>query len=89
MRGWFIIIALVGLLALASPGLAAALTCTTYEEKTLERWQTLCSDGTRATSYWNATLGRWDTAVQPVPGARRACTTQMHPQMTHVEVRCQ
>jgi hypothetical protein len=77
-------------LAWALPALAATPTrCSTYEEKSLGRWQTLCSDGTRATSYWNQTLGRWETTVQPAPGARRACTTQMHPQMQHVEVRCQ
>jgi hypothetical protein len=71
IRSWFIIVGLVSLLALASPGLGAALSCTTYQERTLGRWQTLCSDGTRATSYWNRTLERWETTVQPAPGARR------------------
>jgi hypothetical protein len=84
-RGW----ALVLLLSLNSPAWADQIRCTTYEGKTLRRLQTHCSDGTRATSYWNGTLERWETTVQPAPGARRACTTQMHPQMTHVEVRCQ
>jgi len=88
MRGWFVIVSLVGLLGLASPGLAAALTCTTYEEKTLGRLQTLCPDGTRATSYWNGTLERWETTVQPAPGTRRSCTTQRHPQTKNVEVYC-
>jgi hypothetical protein len=50
IRSSFIIASLVGLFLLASPGLGAAVNCTTYEEKTLGRWQTLCSDGTRATS---------------------------------------
>jgi hypothetical protein len=34
-------------LALASPAWAATTRCTTYEEKTMGRWQTLCSDDTR------------------------------------------
>jgi hypothetical protein len=89
MLSWFIIAGLVGLLALASPGLGAAVNCTAYQEKTLGRWQTLCADGTRATSYWNRTLKRWETTVQPAPGARRSCPTRMHPQMQHVEGRCQ
>jgi hypothetical protein len=79
----------ISLFALASHGLGAALTCTTYQEKTLGRLQTRCSDGTRATSYWNGTLERWETTVRPAPGARRSCTTRMHPQMKHVEIRCQ
>jgi hypothetical protein len=87
MRCRFIIAGLVGLLGLASPGPEATLTCTTYEEKTLGRWQTLCSDGTRALSYWNSTLGHWETMVQPAPGARRSCTMPIHPQK-HVHVPC-
>jgi hypothetical protein len=85
----FMMASLVSLLAQASPGLGAALTCTTYPEKTLGRWQTLCSDDTRAMSYWNGTLERWETTVQPAPGTRRSCSAQRHPQMKHVEVRCQ
>jgi hypothetical protein len=69
----------ISLLALASPGLGAALTCTTYQGKTLGRLQTLCSDGTRATSYGNGTLKRWQATVRPAPGARRSCTTPMQP----------
>jgi hypothetical protein len=88
MRSWFIITGLVGLLALASPGLGAALNCTTYQEKSLGRLQTLCSDGTRATSYWNRTLERWETTVQPAPGAKRSCTTQRHPQTKDVQIHC-
>lgn len=76
-------------LALASHGLSAALTCTTYREKMLGRLQTLSSDSTRATSYGNGTLERWDTTVRPAPGARRSCTTPMHPEMNHLDVRCQ
>jgi hypothetical protein len=38
------------LLALATPVLAGPVRCTTYEEKTLGRLQTLCDDGTRAVS---------------------------------------
>jgi hypothetical protein len=58
------------LLALASPALAGPVRCTTYEEKTLGRLQTLCDDGTRAVSTWSPTLGRWDTTVTPRRGRR-------------------
>jgi hypothetical protein len=88
LHGWFIIAGLVSLLGLTSPGLGAALNCMTYAEKTLGRWQTVCSDGTRATSYWNGTMERWETTVQPAPGARRSCTTQRHPQTKNVQVHC-
>ena len=46
------LILLLLLLALvwASPALADPGRCTTYEEKTLGRLQTICSDGTRAVS---------------------------------------
>jgi hypothetical protein len=84
----FMMVGLVSLFGLASPSLGAALNCTTYQEKTLGRLQTLCNDGTRATSYWNRTLERWETTIQPVPGARRSCTTQRHPQTKDVEVHC-
>jgi hypothetical protein len=43
-------------------------TCHTYEEKAMHRWQSLCSDGTRAVSTYHATLGRWETIVTPPPG---------------------
>jgi hypothetical protein len=47
-------IALALLLALASPALAGpSVRCTTSEEKTLHRLQTLCDDGTRAVSTWS------------------------------------
>lgn len=64
------------LLALASPALAGPVRCTTYEEKTLGRLQTLCDDGTRAVSTWSPTLQRWDTTVTPAPG--QTCTGQMN-----------
>jgi hypothetical protein len=47
---------LVLLFALASPALAGPVRCTTYEEKPLGRWQTLCDDGTQAVSTWSPTL---------------------------------
>ena len=78
-----------GLLGLANPSVGAALTYTTYQGKMLGRLQTLGSDSTRATSYGNGTLERWETMVRPAPGARRSCTTPMYPQMKHFDVRCQ
>ena len=55
------------ILVWASPALAGSVRCTTYEEKTLGRLQTLCDDGTRAVSTYNRTLERWETTVPPRP----------------------
>ena len=41
--------------------------CQTHHEPTLNRLQTLCSDGTRAVSTYNRTLERWDTTVTLPP----------------------
>jgi hypothetical protein len=61
----------LALLLAAAPWLPPpGVRCQTYEEKSLRRWQTICSDGTRAVSTWNATLGRWDTTVTPPAGQR-------------------
>ena len=69
------------LLALASPAWAGTPTrCTTYEEPTLGRLQTLCSDGTRAVSTWSPTLQQWTTTVTPPPG--QTCTGRLNPK-TH------
>ena len=75
-------------LGLASPGLAATVRCSTYENTILNRLETICDDGSRATSYWNATLERWDTTVQPAPGARQACTARVNSLTKAVEVQC-
>lgn len=58
----------------ASPALAGPVRCTTYEEKTLGRLQTLCADGTRAVSTWSPTLQQWDTTITPPLG--QTCTRQ-------------
>jgi hypothetical protein len=79
----------VALLALvwALPVEAAdPVRCTTYEEKSLDRLQTLCDDGTRAVSTYNKTLDRWDTTITTSP--RQACTGTMNPVTRRVEVRC-
>jgi hypothetical protein len=47
-RKWWALLLLA--LALATSALAGPIRCTTYEEKTLGRLQTLCGDGTRAVS---------------------------------------
>jgi hypothetical protein len=73
-------------LALASPALAGTTRCQTYPEPTMGRLQTLCDDGTRATSTWSPTLGRWDTTVTPPPGQR--CTGQLNPKTHQREGRC-
>lgn len=57
---------LVAFLLLVRPAWAGAVRCTTYEEKTLGRLQTLCDDGTRATLYWSRTLDRWDPTTKQI-----------------------
>jgi hypothetical protein len=52
------LLAVLPLWALASPALAGSVHCTTYEEKTLGRWHTICDDGIRAVSTYNRTLDR-------------------------------
>ena len=64
----------------------SAPRCTTSEEKTLGRLQTLCDDGTRAVSTWNRTLSRWESTVTPAPG--KACTGGLNPRTRQVEGRC-
>jgi hypothetical protein len=60
-----VILALILLSLLLWAGLTWAGTtrCTTYEEKTLGRLHTVCSDGTRSVSTWNRTLERWEITV--------------------------
>jgi hypothetical protein len=82
-------LALALLLALVwvSPTLAGpAVRCQTSHEPTLNRLQTLCSDGTRVVSTWSPTLQRWDTTVTPLLG--QTCTGQLNPRTHQVEVRC-
>jgi len=66
--------------------LPAGTTCTTSEEKILQRWQTLCDDGTRAVPTWNQTLSRWESIVTPPPG--KTCTGQLNPHTRQVEGHC-
>jgi hypothetical protein len=77
---------LVALLLWVRPIWAATTRCTTYEEKTLGRLQTLCDDGTRGMSTWNRTLERWETTITPPPGQR--CSGQLNSRTRQVEVRC-
>jgi hypothetical protein len=65
---------------------AATTRCLTYEEKTLGRLQTLCDDGSRATSYGNRTMERWETPI--TASLKTACTGPMHPRTRPVEVPC-
>jgi hypothetical protein len=75
---------LVAFLLLVRPAWAGATRCTTYEGNTLGRLQMLYDDGTRATSYWNKTLSRWETMVSPPPG--QTCTGRLNPITQQVEV---
>jgi small-conductance mechanosensitive channel len=78
---------ILALVLLATPALAATPThCTTYEEKTLNRLHTLCSDGTRAISAYNKTLSRWETTVTESP--KKFCTGHLNPRTQRVEARC-
>lgn len=62
------------------------MRCTTDEEKTLGRLQTLCDDATRAVSTWSPTLQQWQTTITASP--RKVCTGQLNPRTQQVEVRC-
>jgi hypothetical protein len=74
------------LLALASPAWAATPTrCTTYEEKTLGRLQTLCDDGTRAVSTWSPMLPQGQATITTSP--RKPCTGPLNPHTQQVEGR--
>jgi hypothetical protein len=55
------------LLALTSLALVGSVRCTTYEERTMGRWQTVCSDGTKAVATWSPTLQQWTTTITPPP----------------------
>jgi hypothetical protein len=60
--------------------------CTTYEEKTMGRLQTLYDDGSRAVSTPSPMLQQWQTTITASP--RQTCTGQMNPRTKQVEVRC-
>jgi hypothetical protein len=82
-----VIILALFLFALTSPSWASGpVRCQTYPEPTMGRQQTICDDGTRATSYWNRTLERWDTTVSPPPG--QTCTGRLNPTICQWEGRC-
>jgi hypothetical protein len=75
------------LLALASPALAGpAVRCLTYPEPSLNRQQTICSDGTRAVSTYSPTMQQWTTTVMPPPG--KTCTGHLNPRTRQWEGRC-
>jgi hypothetical protein len=78
----------LAVLLLLGSGIALATTtrCTTYEEKSLGRLQTLCDDGTRAVHTYNKTLSRWEGTVTPPPG--QTCTGRLHPKTRQWEGRC-
>jgi hypothetical protein len=71
------------LLALASLARAGPVRCTTVEERTLNRLQILCDDGTRAVSTWRPTLRQWQSTITPPPGQR--CTGRLHPKTSQWE----
>jgi hypothetical protein len=54
-RGLMILALLLGLV---SPGMALEVHCTTTEDALLTQLVTVCSDGTRAVSRWDALLQR-------------------------------
>lgn len=39
--------------------------CTSTDDALLNRWLTVCDDGSRAVSTWNGLLERWETTVTP------------------------
>jgi hypothetical protein len=80
-----IVVAPLLLLTLASAALAGT-RCTSYEEKSLGRLQTLCDDGTKAVSRYNTVLERWETTVTPPAG--KTCEGRLNPTTRQWEGRC-
>jgi hypothetical protein len=68
-RRWSLLWLLLGL-TLASPAWPDTVRCTTYEEKTLQRWHTICDDGTRAVSCYHQIVDRWETTITESPATR-------------------
>jgi hypothetical protein len=69
------------------PALVLATTrCSTTYHKILDRYDTVCSDGTRAVSRYNPVLKRFDATITASP--RPACTGQMNARTQQAEVRC-
>jgi hypothetical protein len=77
---------LVAFLLLVRPALAGTTHCTTYQEQTLGRLQTLCDNGTRAVSTYNKTLERWESTITSPPG--KICTGRLNPKTREWEGRC-
>ncbi len=51
------------LLGLASTSLDGTVACHTYNDAELKRLVTICSDGSRAVTRYDAELQRWNTQV--------------------------
>jgi hypothetical protein len=73
-------------LSLANSTWSGTVRCTTSEEKTLHRRQTICDDGTQAVSRYNRIVDRWETTITTSP--RKVCVGRMDPSTKQVEVRC-
>jgi hypothetical protein len=69
-----------------SPALGATTCRTTSYERTVDRRQTLCDDGTRAVSRYKTMLNRWHPTITASP--RQARTATLNPRTQQVEVRC-
>lgn len=80
-----IVVAPLLLLTLASAALAGT-RCTSYEEKSLGRLQTLCDDGTKAVSRYNTVIERCETTVAPPAG--KTCEGRLNPTTRQWEGRC-
>lgn len=63
---WLVGMALLGTPFVLPPSLPPT-SCATRENKILGRLETECADGTRALSYWNEALRRWETSITPGP----------------------
>ena len=60
--------------------------CLTYEERTMQRLQTLGDDGTRGISTYHKTPERWETTR--TKGRTPVCTVRMDPTTKQMRVRC-
>jgi hypothetical protein len=72
-RTWIGGLALVGLLAGAlSAGAGGPPRCWSRWDEGLQRWETECTDGSRAVSRWDEGLKAWRTDVVKPPSAPKA-----------------
>ena len=84
-RRWALVIQL---LTLATSSLAGpTVRCNSTYSPTLNRYDFLCSDGTKGRATWSLTLQQWQTTITPPPG--KTCTSRWDANTHQVVLNCQ